>query len=125
MKKKGKKPAPAPTPRPYIAALFCAMLLGASPVFAQKAGTQEECIGFADMGIVAAALAKAEVKEPVMRNIIADIYSPTLTANAAMVNGIIKSAYASKAAPKDFATALGRHCIKHGGDVGGFFGTAL
>ena len=119
--KKTKKPTPKPTPRPYVTAVFFAAMFAASPAFAQTAGNANECMAFADMAIVARALAAIDVKEPQMRTAIASIYN-TNEGHAPMVDGIVRLAYASKLAPKDFSTAFGTYCIDNTGKMDSCFG---
>ena len=107
------------------ALLALLMTIGlALPAQAQVASA-DECYLFMDMALVARALAKSAVEEPVARNIVADVYNLSDERVKGLADAVLKAAYASKQSPQDFAVAFGTHCTQNAGKMEKFFGVGI
>ena len=92
-----------------------------------RAESGAECTAFADMAIVARALAAGRVEQGQSAQIMSTIYSVTEPRHALMMAAIIRAAFTDPTArtPGEFATAFLMACAEGRGNVDGFLGVRL
>jgi hypothetical protein len=90
---------------------------------APKAGSQEECVAFADLALTHRALVVGGVEDGQRSKVIAEMYLfPTIPAMA-LSDAIRKAAEKSDLSARDFANKLGDTCIKGRGNMDSMLGS--
>ena len=110
-----------------LLALAIFMLANAFPVLAApQMRSEEECNLFADMALVARALAEQKIPEQQSLAVLASVYDsanhPKRVEMALLLNA---AASKSKTPAADFARAFNMVCVMGRGNIDGFFGGAV
>lgn len=102
---------------------FVALAAHAEP----RAGSVEECLAYADLALVASALAKHGVKRDKTESVLPDIYDLKHPDAQALTRQIVAAAYRedNRGEPRAFASRLGNACMRHGGSMVSVLGTRL
>jgi hypothetical protein len=107
--------------------LLAGLMLAATAAAAEpRIRSADECIGWADLALVAATLAKHGIAKEKASTMLPDMYALE-TADARLLAGrILDSAYVARSAvPKAYAAGFAEACLKNGGRFDGFLGVSL
>lgn len=106
-------------------ALLLAILSIRDAHAAPRAQTQDECMVFADMALVARALAIERVDKTTTVKAVARIYDLPDLRLVQIAAAVIELGYRDKREAKDMAAALGRTCLTTGGNMDSILGVSL
>jgi Skp family chaperone for outer membrane proteins len=107
--------------------LVTALLAAAASASAEpRIQSAEECIGFADLALVAATLAKHEVAREKTDTMLPDMYELEADRAKEVARRIVDVAYVAKGSePKAFAASFAQACLRSGGRLDRVLGTSL
>lgn len=109
--------------------LAAALLAAATPVApAPTAQSQQECVSYADLALVAAAMAKQSVSREQVAAALPDMYKLGTDESREIARLILDAAYraaAGGAAPGDFAHVLLGACLRGRGNMDAILGVKL
>lgn len=107
--------------RSLLLCLLCAPVIATATPRAKSA---EECVAYADLALVASAMARNGIAADLAGKMLPDVYHLTTADARAIANEILSAAYRKpEQVPREFAMAIGQGCLSNGGDIGALLGS--